>query len=69
MVVDVAPDGAAAEKGLRPGDVIVAVGRKKVSSPDELVRAVDAAAADGRETVLLLVSRNGSERYVAVKLD
>lgn len=68
VVVDVAPDGTAAEKGLRPGDVIVAVGREKVSAPSDLARAVDAVAEDGRETVLLLVSRDGGERYIAVKL-
>ncbi len=42
MVVEVEPDSPAWSHGLRPGDVIVAVNRRKVSNPRELVAALKA---------------------------
>ena len=40
MIVEVEPDSPAWSHGLRPGDVIVAVNRKKVSSARELIAAL-----------------------------
>jgi len=56
--------GAAAQAGLQPGDVILRVGNKPVDS----VAAFKSAAADIKpgDTVLLLVSRDGASRFVAV---
>ena len=42
MIVEVEPDSPAWSHGLRPGDVIVAVNRKKVSSARELIAALKA---------------------------
>jgi serine protease Do len=56
--------GAAAQAGLQQGDVILRVGNKPVDSP----AAFKSAAADVKpgDTVLLLVSRDGASRFVAV---
>lgn len=66
IVVDVDPDGVAAEKGLRPGDVILRVSGKDASSPSDVSRAVKRAEDGKRKAVLLLVKRNGNDLYVAL---
>jgi serine protease Do/serine protease DegQ len=42
MIVEVEPDSPAWSHGLRPGDVIVAVNRRKVNSTRELIAALKA---------------------------
>jgi len=64
LVVRVAPDSAAAEKGLRPGDVITQVNHKNVTSAGEAVSALNEAKSDKR--ALLLVRRGDSQRFVAL---
>ena len=66
VVADVAPGSAAARKGVRPGDVIVTVGNESVASIADVNARIDAARGEGREAVLLLMSRDGSERFVAL---
>ena len=66
VVQAVNPGGPAARQGLRAGDVIVMVGQKPIDTPDELVREVRRAVEEQREAVLLLVHRDGDERFVAV---
>ncbi len=68
LVAGVDPDSPAAEKGIRPGDVIVKVGGRNVASPDEVAERVAAAQGERRKSVLLLVNRQGSERFVALPL-
>ncbi|QOY62134.1 DegQ family serine endoprotease [Lysobacter sp. H21R4] len=55
---------AAREAGLRPGDVVVAVGRDSVGSPAELDRRLSTAKPG--DTVMLLVQRGGSSQFIAV---
>jgi serine protease Do len=66
LVVRVEPDSAAADKGIQAGDIIKMVGNSEVSSPDQVVAGVKAAAKKERKSVLLLVERNGADRFVAV---
>ena len=68
LVVDVAQDGPAAEKDLRPGDVIVEVDQKAVKSPGEVRDRVKAAQDNGYRVVTLLVNRKGDFQWVAVKI-
>jgi len=58
----------AADRGIRPGDVIVSVGNKAVSVPSEVAAGVRLAQEDKRQAVLLLMNRNGQKRYVALPL-
>jgi serine protease Do len=69
MVTDVQPGSPAAEKGLQRGDVIIEADRKKVTDPKAVTDAVREAAERGDETILLLVKREGQERFVAVRLE
>ena len=66
IVAEVAPGSAAHRKGIRPGDVIVTVGNEPVGSIAEVNERIEAAQGDGRKAVLMLMSRDGSERFVAL---
>ena len=68
VVTDVAPESPAAEKNLRPGDVIVQVQSQTVRTPDDVARLVDADAKAGKKVELMLVNRGGDLTYVALKL-
>jgi serine protease Do len=67
VIADVAGDQAA-DKGLRAGDIITSVNQKAVSSPSEVAAAVEEAAKADRKAVLLLIERDGQQRFVAVEL-
>ncbi|MCH8183271.1 MAG: DegQ family serine endoprotease [Proteobacteria bacterium] len=69
LVTGVSGDGPAAERGLRPGDIILEVAQEEVDTPSELASKVRAAERSGRKSVLLLVQRGGDLRFVAVRLD
>ena len=66
VVAGVAPGSAAHRKGLRPGDVVVTVGNEPVGSVAEVNERIEAAQSDGRTAVLLLMSRDGREHFVAL---
>ncbi|MGH6798395.1 MAG: Do family serine endopeptidase [Roseiarcus sp.] len=66
VVADVDPDGAAAEKGLKQGDVILEVAGKPVNRPAEVAQAIDAAKSDGKKSVLVRVKSNDGERYLTL---
>ena len=66
VVADVDPDGAAADKGLKQGDVILEVAGKSVSRPAEVAQAIDAAKSDGKKSVLVRVKSNDGEHYLTL---
>jgi serine protease Do len=65
VVADVAAGSPAAEKGIRPGDVITRVNQKPIGSVGDAVAALN-AAREADETALLLVRRGDSQRFVAL---
>ncbi len=67
VVSSVDPNSEAAEKGFRPGDVIVSVGNKNVRAPGEIEQGITEARRANRESVLFLVAGRGGQRYVALK--
>jgi serine protease Do len=64
VITAVDPDGAAADTGLQPGDVIQKVNGRDVASATELRESL-AKATDGKPA-LLLVSREGQSRFVTL---
>jgi S1-C subfamily serine protease len=64
LVAGVARGGRAELAGLRPGDILVEVDGKNVSSPQQLKQQTHAA---GDRPVALLVWRAGHTRYVVVE--
>jgi serine protease Do len=69
LITEVESTSAAAKKGLRKGDVIVEVAQESVSTPDAVMEQVKAQKADGKSSVLLLVSRKGDVRFVALRFE
>jgi serine protease Do len=68
LVAGVQPGSVASERGIRTGDLILRVGRQQVEEPQEVVQAVREAQESGAETVLMLIEREGSSRFVALPL-
>ena len=63
VVTEVAPDSAAAEAGLRPGDVIQEINRKPVTNAEQAVQMTE--NTDNKRS-LLRVWRDGGSRFVIV---
>ena len=62
-VVSIAPNSAAANGGLRPGDIIVGANRRKVRDMDSL----QAALAVDADSLLLHVNRNGGSLFIVIR--
>lgn len=67
VITKVDPSSDAAEKQLRPGNVIVEVNQEKVSSPDDIAKQIEASKAAGKKSVLMLINQNGALRFEAVR--
>jgi serine protease Do len=68
LVRGVSRGSAAAERGLRGGDVIVGVGQQPVASVEEFEAALASVMDSGRDAVVLQVLRAGVRSFVAVPL-
>jgi serine protease Do len=68
VVTDVDPDSDAADRGIQAGDVITAVNSQEVGSATDVTKAMDAAAKAGRKSVLVQISRDDSNRFVALPI-
>jgi serine protease Do len=66
VVTQVEPDGPGAAQGFRTGDVILDVAGKRVTSPDEVRKAMADARSGGKRTVLLRVKSGDNTRFLAV---
>lgn len=66
VVTNVDPDGPAAERGFKTGDVILEVAGQPVSNPADVRKALEGARTDGRRTVLLRVKSGDATRFVAL---
>ena len=64
VVRGVEPDGAAADSGLQPGDVISQVNGRAVKTPEELKAALDVTSD---RPALLLVTREKADVFVALR--
>ena len=64
-IMQVDPTGQAAAKGISPGDVILEVQGKPVTSPGQVKSEIDAAKKDGKKAVLMLVKTEKTSRFVA----
>ncbi len=66
-IVGVDPNGAAAEQGLAAGQVILDVGGKPVSTPQDVKSQIESAKSQGKKSVLMRIqTADGGDRFVAV---
>lgn len=70
VVTEVAPDSAAAERGILAGEVITEIAQESVSSPKEVMDRIGALKEQGRKNALLMLSsKTGELRFVTVRMD
>lgn len=66
LITEIEPDSVAAERGMREGDIIVAVNNIDVKTADDISTAVNKATESGRKAVLFQLSNQDSSRFVAL---
>jgi serine protease Do len=70
VIADVDPNSDAAQKGLKEGDVILKAGEEKVSSPQDVVRALQKVKDAGLPAVMLHIKKGGEQTVlVAIPLN
>jgi serine protease Do len=65
-VLQVDPNGKAAEVGLRPGDIILQIHGHDISSSQDLLSALSDGATQKKQYLLALIRRNESEMFIAL---
>jgi serine protease Do len=68
VIVDVTPNSPADQAGLQPGDLLVGVGTKDVTSMSQAVAAINDAKNAGTPAVLLRIVRQGQALFVGIGL-
>lgn len=68
VVTAVDEGGAAAEKGIRPGDVIAEISQEEVVTPADIAAGIKEARKSGRKSVLMLVEGQAGLRFVALRI-
>ncbi|TIT74907.1 MAG: PDZ domain-containing protein, partial [Mesorhizobium sp.] len=66
VVTDVDPDSDAADRGIQPGDVITSINSNEVNTTDDVSKAMTDAAKSGRKAVLMQITRDDANRFVAL---
>jgi serine protease Do len=68
VVVGVDKNSDAAEKGLQRGDVITSINQESARDLTKALASLEKAKEVKRKSVLLLVSRGGDSRFIAITL-
>jgi len=69
VITEVPQNSPAAAQGLRPGDLVVALGHEPVGALEDLQQKLAAAKKNGHKNVLVRVEREGNTRFVALPLE
>ncbi|MNL34401.1 putative periplasmic serine endoprotease DegP-like precursor [compost metagenome] len=70
VVTEVAAGSLAADKGVKPGEVIVEVAQDFVEQPSDVTSRMDALKAEGRRNAhIMIADKAGNLRFVAIPLD
>jgi serine protease Do len=67
-VTAVDPDGPAAERGIKTGDVILDIAGKTVSKPEDVRQELASLHKEGKRAVLMRVKSGDATKFVAVPL-
>ena len=69
IVTEVDGDSFAAEKGVRPGDIIIEASHSSVSNVEDVMDAVNSAVDDDKRTILMLIETSAGARYFGLTLN
>jgi serine protease Do len=69
VIVEVVPGTPAAERELRPGDVIVEVQQQRVATPAEVQEQIERLRRQNRNVGLFAVENAGGQRFVPLRLN
>ncbi len=70
VVTEVAPNSAAAERGVVAGEVITEIAQETVSTPKDVMDRIASLRDQGRKNALLmLASKTGELRFVTIRMD
>jgi len=70
LIAGVEPNSPAADRGLKPGDVIEEINQQAVTKPADVAKAIEDFKKQGRKSALLLVGNSaGDVRFVALALN
>ncbi len=68
VITDIDPNGKAADRGLKEGDVILEAGGQTIAAPHDVSKALTAAETAGKKAILLRVKSGDSVRFLALPL-
>jgi serine protease Do len=68
LVSNVEAGSDAEAKGIQNGDIIIKSGKKSISVPMDLREEIESAILSNRKSILLLIYRDGSRRFIALTL-
>ena len=68
VVISVEDDSTASEKGILAGDLIIEANQKKVSDIKQFNDSLNITKSSGKPSILLLIRRNGNQRFLALPI-
>jgi serine protease Do len=68
VVMDISPEGGAADSGLQIGDIVLTVGGRAVNAPADVSKIVDEARAHSKHVILMHIKRADVTSFVAVPI-
>ena len=68
LVKSVEPNSIASEKGILAGDVIIEAGQQEIKNLYEFNEILDIVKKKGKSSILLLIRRANSQRFLALPL-
>ena len=68
LVVGVAPNSLAMQSGILPGDIILQVGNRPISSVKDFQQSIEALRQGAKSNVLLLIRRRGNNLFLVLRL-
>jgi serine protease Do len=68
VIANVKPNSPADQVGIQAGDLLIGVGAKSITTPDDAVAAINAAKKSGAPAVALRIIRQGQALFVGIGL-
>lgn len=65
-ISDIDPDGVAAERGIKPGDIVVSINNKEVSKASEVSEFLTDVTSGKKKAVLIQLKSDDQTRFVAL---